>query len=291
MRSQPAVLADVPSHASFVFLQLRHGHDPVAGAGQLAQAVHPDHLLVGLGSSLLGALGCTIPGMRPLPALSGSGIAIPTTPSDLLLRISGDDPGEVLHREREIQARLPAFEVSDQVCAFMYGPSRDLSGYEDGTENPTGAQALAVAIQSSGGPGLEGSSVVAVQRWVHDLGTLGAMDQGQQDAIVGRSRETNEELGDAPETAHIRRTAQEDFEPEAFLVRRSMPWRDRRGAGLMFVSFSATLDPFEAQLRRMVGLDDGLVDALFTFTRPVSGGTWWCPPLGDDRLELRACLP
>lgn len=291
MRPQPTLLEGVPRHASFSFLALRHGHDPVTSAGQLTQGEHPDHLLVGLGSSLLAALGGAIPGMRPMPALSAPGVAIPTTPSDLLLRIAGDDPGEVLHRERAVLARLSAFEVADRVDGFMYGPSLDLSGYEDGTENPTGDHALEVAIRSEGGPGLSGSSVVAVQRWIHDLDTLGAMSPQQRDAVIGRAQQTNEELDDAPQTAHVKRTAQEDFEPGAFLVRRSMPWRDHRGEGLVFVSFSATLDPFEAQLRRMVGLDDGLVDALFSFTRPVSGGAWWCPPLHDGRLDLRACLP
>lgn len=39
----------------------------------------------------------------------------------------------------------------------------------------------------------------------------------------------------------------------------------------------------------MMGIDDGVMDALFTFTRPVTGGTWWCPPVRDGTLDLRAC--
>ena len=54
------------------------------------------------------------------------------------------------------------------------------------------------------------------------------------------------------------------------------------------MAFAASLDPFDAILRRMVGLDDGVVDALFRFTRPVTGATFWCPPLRDGRLDLRA---
>ena len=41
-------------------------------------------------------------------------------------------------------------------------------------------------------------------------------------------------------------------------------------------------------LRRMAGLDDGIVDALVGFSRPVSGGYYWCPPLRDGRLDLAA---
>ena len=45
---------------------------------------------------------------------------------------------------------------------------------------------------------------------------------------------------------------------------------------------------FERQLRRMAGLDDGIVDGLLQFTRAVSGGSYWCPPTRDDRLDLSA---
>ncbi|MFT5681806.1 MAG: putative iron-dependent peroxidase [Myxococcota bacterium] len=157
-----------------------------------------------------------------MPTWTGAGVSSPSTPSDVFLRISGADPGEVLHRERAILAELPQLTVTDRVDGFMHGASRDLSGYEDGTENPTGDDAVSVAFQS-GGPGRTGSSVVAVQRWVHDLDALDAMSRAQQDATIGRDRESNAELEDAPETAHVKRTAQEDFETEAFTVRRSMP--------------------------------------------------------------------
>jgi len=38
----------------------------------------------------------------------------------------------------------------------------------------------------------------------------------------------------------------------------------------------------------MAGLDDGIVDALFTYSRPVTGAYFWCPPLKDGKLDLRA---
>jgi len=54
------------------------------------------------------------------------------------------------------------------------------------------------------------------------------------------------------------------------------------------VAFGHSLDAFEAQLRRMVGLDDGITDALFRFSRPVTGSYFWCPPVRDGRLDLSA---
>jgi len=39
-------------------------------------------------------------------------------------------------------------------------------------------------------------------------------------------------------------------------------------------------------MRRMIGLEDGIVDALFRFTRPVSGAYFWCPGMEGGRLAL-----
>jgi putative iron-dependent peroxidase len=56
----------------------------------------------------------------------------------------------------------------------------------------------------------------------------------------------------------------------------------------MFVAFGKSFAAYEALLRRMTGADDGIVDALFSFTRPVSGAYFWCPPMLNGRLDLRA---
>jgi putative iron-dependent peroxidase len=67
-----------------------------------------------------------------------------------------------------------------------------------------------------------------------------------------------------------------------------MPWADATQAGLNFVAFGKSLDAFDAQMKRMAGAEDGIVDALFTFTRPVTGAYFWCPPMQGKRLDLRA---
>ncbi len=53
----------------------------------------------------------------------------------------------------------------------------------------------------------------------------------------------------------------------------------------MFVAFG---DPFDALFRRMIGADDAVTDALFRFTRPLTGGYFWCPPMRAGSLDLRA---
>ena len=59
----------------------------------------------------------------------------------------------------------------------------------------------------------------------------------------------------------------------------------------MVVAFGADLDRYERVLRRMAGLEDGITDALFTFSRPVTGGYYWCPPLKAGRLDLSVLEP
>jgi putative iron-dependent peroxidase len=55
----------------------------------------------------------------------------------------------------------------------------------------------------------------------------------------------------------------------------------------MFVAFGHSFDAFEAQMRRMAGHDDGIVDDMFRISKPVNGAYLWCPPVKDGRLDLR----
>jgi len=200
-----------------------------------------------------------------------------------------------VHRTKAISAALGAtFRLEQTVDAFKYGDGDlglDLTGYEDGTENPSGTEAVNAAIVTDSGPGLDGSSFVAVQQWVHDLVVFAALPPSEQDQIIGRRKSDNEELGDARASAHIKRTEQESFDPEAFILRKSMPWANESEEGLMFVAFGHTLDAFEAQLARMTGLEDDIPDALFRFSRAATGGYYWCPPVSDGRLNLDALQP
>jgi len=203
--------------------------------------------------------------------------------------LRGDARGPLVHASREIAAAVaPDLSLDFLIDGFKHDRGLDLTGYEDGTENPTGEDAVAAAVVSGAGGGLDGSSFVAVQQWAHDLDHFQSLPQGEQDNIIGRRLSDNEELDDAPVSAHVKRTAQESFEPEAFVVRRSMPWSDSSGEGLMFVAFGKNLDAFEVQMRRMVGEEDGITDALFRFSRPLTGSYLWCPPVRDGRLDLSA---
>jgi putative iron-dependent peroxidase len=227
-----------------------------------------------------------VPALRTFPALSGPGVQVPSEQHALWLWLRGDDQGELVNRSIAIADSLAdGFHLEQVVDAFKYGSDElglDLTGYEDGTENPTGDDAVAAAFA------MDGSSFVAVQQWVHDLRSFSALPEVEQDHIIGRRKSDNQEIEDAPESAHVKRAEQESFTPEAFVLRRSMPFAQTYGEGLMFVAFGKTLDAFEIQLRRMAGLEDGIVDALFRFSRPVNGAYYWCPPFRNNRLDLES---
>ncbi len=290
VNSQAGILGPVPPHARYMMFSYEAAPEDAASALEpLLDVIDGEQAVVGLGPSLLRACKADIPGMRPFPALTGPGFDIPSTQHALWVWLRGDDPGVLLHKGREIEQALAMdFELVEVLDAFMYRDSRDLTGYEDGTENPQDEEAVTAAIVQGQGPGLDGSSFVAVQQWLHDLDGFEAMTQAEQDDTIGRRISDNEEMDDAPESAHVKRAAQESFTPEAFMVRRSMPWAEGGEAGLNFVAFGKSLDAFEAVLKRMIGAEDGITDALFSFTHPLSGGYYWCPPMKEGRLDLGA---
>lgn len=285
---QSGILESTPPVARYLIFSLTDQDEARRSLRLLSNIVDGRQTVVGLGESLVRTLGAAIPGLRTAPSYAGSGYEVPSTPCALWCWLRGDDRGELVHRTRHVHDTLtPAFRLERVIDAFTYGTGRDLTGYEDGTENPKGERASEVAFVRGQGEGINGSSFVAVQQWVHDLDRFEAMSGEEQDHAIGRRRLNNDEIADAPPSAHIKRTAQESFDPEAFVLRRSMPWTDGCRAGLIFVAFGTSFDSFEALLRRMVGVDDGIVDALFAFTRPISGAYFWCPGMQEGRLDLR----
>jgi putative iron-dependent peroxidase len=293
--AQTGILAPVPRVGRYLFFVLTDALQSVGAAlTRVVPLVDGHAVVLGLGLDCVAALGAAVPGLRAFPDLRAAPVVVPATSCALWCWLRGDDRGDLVNLTRRItEALAPAFHLDQVVDGFRHGKGpnghgRDLTGYEDGTENPEGDAALQAALVQGDTPGLAGSSLVAVQQWVHDFAAFETMEPQAQDHVIGRRRSDNEELDDAPESAHVKRTAQESFTPEAFVLRRSMPWAAGTQAGLLFVAFGHSLDAFEAQMRRMAGLDDGVVDGLFQMSKPVTGAYFWCPPLHDGQLDLRA---
>lgn len=283
---QTAILANGPANGRSISFLPRYEAEAGPALKKLAENFDPKWGVVGVGAPLAGALRRPIPGLRAFPSFSGAPVAVPSQQNALWVFLRGANRGEVHDRAEAVISWLAeAFTPVDSMETFDYN-GRDLTGYEDGTENPGPDKRIGVAIAPEGGP-TPLSSFVAVQRWVHDLKHFSSHSEAERDNIIGRRHSDNEELGDAPISAHVKRSAQESFEPAAFMWRRSQPFISGEGvSGLEFIAYAANLDAFERMMARMAGLEDGVVDALFAFSRPVNGGYYWCPPLKDGKLDL-----
>ncbi len=275
---QQGILCPIPQVGRYLFFAISDADQVARVLCDLRDVTNGRDVVVGLGQSLALSLGKSIKGLKHFPSVAALGLDVPSTPAALWCWLRSDDRGEITLRSGAIERMLtPAFELVTAVNAFLYGNDLDLSGYEDGTANPTGENAVEAAFVSGHGRGLDGASFVAVQQWLHDFDKLTAIPPMEMDNIMGRRKVGNEELEDAPPSSHVKRTDQESFNPAAHILRRSAPWSDERRAGLLFAAFGRSLDAFELQLHRMVGTDDGVIDGLFRFTRPITGAYFWCP--------------
>jgi len=159
----------------------------------------------------------------------------------------------------------------------------------DGTANPAMLEAPTAALVPDGQSGAGGSHVLAM-RWVHDLRAFHGLTLAEQERVIGRTKSRSVELeGDAkPATAHIARVEIEDEAGvELPIYRRSVPYGTVLEHGLYFVAFAADRTRFDTMLARMFGTaDDGQMDQLTKFSRPVSGAYYYAPP-----LNLLADLP
>ncbi|MCC3859963.1 Dyp-type peroxidase [Pseudemcibacter aquimaris] len=286
--AQPAILAEETSLARYITFAITDAENIPSVLQKLADTVDITKHAIGIGQNVIQSLDTEIPGLRYMPALAAGEIEVPTTADDLWIWLRGDDRGKLFHLSLALEEIChPAFELTSAIDSFQYDKNRDLSGYEDGTENPEGDDAVNAAIVKNDIDGLNGSSFVAVQQWIHDFEILDEMSTEEKDDAIGRHISNNEEY-DAPKSAHVKRSAQEDFEPEAFMLRRSMPWAVGMDGGLMFVAFGHSFDAFEAIMERMMGEDDGILDAIFKFTVPITGAYFWCPPVKGGKLDLTA---
>jgi putative iron-dependent peroxidase len=163
--SQAAILGTPRAYSRFIELQFRAGADLKAGLRSLADTPACDEAVIGLGAGLLHRLEQKVEGLSGFPALHAGEIDVPSTQADLWLWLNGEDPGQVAHAARDWRHRLePAFQTVRSVDGFVYDGGRDLTGYEDGTENPTGDDAALAAIAQDGGAGLDGGGSAVAAR-------------------------------------------------------------------------------------------------------------------------------
>lgn len=291
--AQSAICADTGNFALFITLAVAPNG---AGAVKRAAAALPaltravaDKLgepalvsALGIGAGVWDAVvgGAKPDGLLPFEPLAEGGRVAPATPADLFVHIHSPrhDANLVLAREF-IRALAGGATVIEEVMGFKHLGGRDLTGFVDGTENPTGDERAEVALVDGDGR-FAGGSFVSLQRYVHNLAQWEKLPVPEQEKCIGRTKDDDEELDDEskPASAHIARVVIEDDGEELEVLRHSLPYGGTGENGLYFVAYCASPDPFRRMLERMVRADaDGHYDRLLDFTRAVTGASFFTP--------------
>ncbi len=244
--------------------------------------------VVGIGAGLWDRLS---PAARPaelreFTAIPGQPHTAPSTPGDLLFHIRADRQDLCFEFERLLLDALgDAVAVVDEVAGFRYFEARDLLGFVDGTENPTGPAMLDASLVGDDDPDYRGGSYVIVQKYLHDLAAWGAIDTSEQERIIGRTKADNVELplpdGARPSHKDLNTITDPDG-VEHDILRDNMPFgRPGQGEfGTYFIGYSGQLWVTERMLQRMFqGAPPGQYDRILDVSRAVTGTTFFVPPM------------
>jgi putative iron-dependent peroxidase len=169
--------------------------------------------------------------------------------------------------------------VVEETSSWPYQHDRDLTGFIDGTENPTLVDAPELVRVPEGSPGA-GGTILLLQKWPHQASAWESLPVEQQERVIGRAKLDSVELQDKPPDSHVASTDQDRF---GKIFRRNMPYGTVTDHGTMFVGFSSEQRQLSTMLESMAGLADGVRDALTFYTRPVTGAYYFVP--GTDRLR------
>lgn len=284
---QPGIFAVGTSSHAYLELDLVVDADPVAAVRVLADLAEREttmgatNLVVGVRPELWarvapGTLPDGLTGFDDVVAGS-DGFMMPATQHDLALWLAAGSYDVVFDATLEAVRKLaPLAVLVSELRGWTYHRDRDLTGFEDGTENPTLASAPGYALVPEGVPGA-GGSVLLLQQWVHDAAAWWALGDDVQGEVIGRTKADSIELDPKPETSHAARTDQDEF---GHVLRRNAAFGTVSDHGTMFVGFASSKKPLQAMLESMAGVS-GPRDALTRYTTPLTGSYYWVPPTSD----------
>jgi porphyrinogen peroxidase len=208
---------------------------------------------------------------------------MPATQHDALVWLSSSTYDVIFDMARSVIHDLAGqASLADETSSWAYRHDRDLTGFIDGSENPTLLEAPADALLPEGVPGAAGS-VLLLQKWKHRTPQWEALPTHQQELIMGRTKLDSVELENKPPDSHVASTDQDKF---GNIFRRNMPYGNVEDHGTMFVGFSADQKRLSRMLDSMAGLITGTRDALTRYTQPLTGSYYFVPSV-ESLLRLR----
>ena len=206
-----------------------------------------------------------------------------STPGDLLFHIRAKRMDLCFELATQIMARLgKAVSTADEVHGFRYLDNRDLLGFVDGTENPTGGAVADAVFVGEEDPVFAGSSYVIVQKYLHNLDGWNQLPTEMQEKIIGRTKLSDIELDDAtkPTSAHNALNTIEENGKEIKILRDNMPFGRPGHAefGTYFIGYSRSPRTVEQMLENMfVGRPPGNYDRILDFSTAVTGNLFFVP--------------
>jgi putative iron-dependent peroxidase len=210
------------------------------------------------------------------PVVGAGGFTMPATQHDAVLWVSGSAYDVVFDVARQsIAALRDVAAIAEETSSWPYHHDRDLTGFIDGTENPTLIDAPDIAVIPESSPG-GGGSVLLLQKWVHNAADWEAQSIERQEQVIGRNKLDSAELEDKPADSHVARTDQDEF---GKVFRRNMPYGTVTEHGTMFVGFSSDQSRLARMLESMAGVGDGVRDALTYFATPLTGSYYFVPSI------------
>jgi len=214
-------------------------------------------------------------------AIQGTeGFVMPGTQHDALVWLSGSAYDVIFDMARSVIHDLAGqASLSEETSSWPYRHDRDLTGFIDGSENPTLLDAPAEALLPEGVPGADGT-VLLLQKWKHNTAEWEALPVDQQELIMGRTKRDSIELENKPADSHVARTDQDEF---GNIFRRNMPYGSIDDHGTVFVGFSADQKRLSRMLDSMAGLITGARDALTRYTQPLTGSYYFVPSVESLR--------
>ena len=196
------------------------------------------------------------------------GFVMPSTQHDAVVWLSGSAYDVIFDMARSVIRDLAGrASLAEETSSWPYRHDRDLTGFIDGSENPTLLEAPTAALLPEGVPGAAGS-VLLLQKWKHQVTAWEALPVEQQERIMGRTKPDSVELENKPTDSHVARTDQDEF---GHIFRRNMPYGNVEDHGTVFVGFSADQKRLSRMLESMAGLVTGARDALTRFSQPLTG--------------------
>ncbi|HEY9181137.1 MAG TPA: hypothetical protein VIO32_10495, partial [Candidatus Baltobacteraceae bacterium] len=114
------------------------------------------------------------------PIAGADGFTMPATQHDAWLWFTGASYDVIFDQARNALRTLSGVaDVAFELTGWSYRHSRDITGFEDGTANPSLLEAPALTLVPAGERGA-GSTIVLLQQWQHDTSGFEALDERDQ---------------------------------------------------------------------------------------------------------------